>query len=335
MTARVFSLTLAVTLSAAVASFVSTLAGRQQVFRTNVTGVAVHVQVAAHGRAVSNLEASDFVMTDSGVPQEITAIDAADVPLDVSIVAQQTLWLGGFVTGNYRAEVSEIGRLMKRGDRLRVVLAGDQVIEVVPLSAPGIVPELPRKEEHCSAVYDGLASVLMRPAGPGRRHVVVVLTRGEGDGNAISHEVLMDLARRSDASVHALVTEWEYGKTIGVPARYRACAHQSADWDPRSRSRLRAISGIRELDPQRLALFNYERQRVVEIAEATGGGEIRKGLFSRSIRGPVEQALKQARSGYVLYYSPKGVRSDGWHPIQVTVARPGKFDVQVRPGYMR
>jgi VWFA-related protein len=306
-------------------------------FRAAVTGVAVHVLVRDGRRVVTDLEAGDFVLTDSGVRQEITALGAARVPLDVSLVVQQTVRLWFTATDTFRAEILEVAQLLRDSDRLRVVAAGDDVRELMPFSVPDALPEIqPSTQDTCLALFDALASVLVRGTDPGRQHVVIVMTQGEGGGDVVSGDVLTQLAQRSDARVHVLVTEKDYGRTEWrTRTREPVCPLNVADWSEGRQARLRAIDNVNKVVQWEREIWDYQRQRLVRIAEVTGGGEIRPSLFKRSIAGPVQHVLEEVRAGYVLYYEPKGAPDRGWHPIEVTVSRPGNFEVQARRGYMK
>jgi hypothetical protein len=303
-------------------------------FRSQVIGRAVPVRVHLDGRPVSDLESHEFVLRDSGVQQEVKAIGAGRVPIDVSLVVQQTLrtqWAG---KDSFRKEIREVAGLLRDGDRLRVVAAGDDVREIGPLSALGDVGAMEPQNDTCVSLYDALASVLIRPAEPGRQHVVISMSRDEGSGSIISPEVLGQIAGRSDALLHVLLFERDHDRTIWRTwTRWPVCAFMFTDWSDDRRERLRQISGMPRPSEQLRALWDQQRRRLVAIADATGGGEIRSSFFRGSIKGPVERALNEARSGYILYYEPRGVPERGWHPLQITITRPGTFEILARAGY--
>ena len=304
-------------------------------FRTSVTGRGIPVLVREGQRPVTDLRSSEFVLSDSGVEQEIRLVAPGSVSLDVSLVVQQTLRVWFTATDSFRSEVTEIARVLKKGDRLRIVSAGDQVEELIPLSERPELPDLQPKNDTCTPLYDALASVFMRPVESGRQHVVISLSRDEGWGNIVNADALTQIAQRSDAVLHVLLAERDHGRTIWRTwTRWPVCAPMFADWDTARRDRLRTISGMREVTDQDRAIFDLQRERLVSIAKATGGGEIRSGLFTGSIKDPVQRVLEEARAGYLLYYEPKGVPERGWHPIEVKVTRPGRFEVRARPGYL-
>ena len=72
---------------------------------------------------------------------------------------------------------------------------------------------------------------------------------------------------------------------------------------------------------------------LVNLARATGGDYLSASRFTRSIASAVRDVFEDVRAGYVLYYEPAGISGHGWHPIEVTLSRPGQFTIRARPGY--
>lgn len=68
------------------------------------------------------------------------------------------------------------------------------------------------------------------------------------------------------------------------------------------------------------------------MTEATGG---RFAVLGRggNLSGAFVQALDNFRQSYVLRYTVRGVPRPGWHPVEVRVRRPGRYDVLARRGY--
>lgn len=293
-------------------------------FRTAVTGASVPVLVRSDRRIVTGLTTDDFVLTDSGVRQVVTAVDGARVPLDISLVVEPTLRVEWLETTNFRAEIEAVRRLLAPNERLRVVSAG--------AGGSGTA-------RSCHTLYDAVSRVLMAPVAPGRQHFVLVLTSGEGGGSVISSDVAAAIARRSDAVMSVFMWEPRWvGAVVTITrqwVRRPMCAQSGLEWTTERHDRLRQIAGLSSTVDQTRALYQDERARLGRLAASTGGTEIRLGVFNRSIDGPLRQALEEARARYVLYYTPTGVPAMGWHPIEVTVTRPGRYDVRARPGYER
>jgi hypothetical protein len=312
-------------------------------FRGSTAAVAVHVIVRERRTPIHGLRAFEFVLTDSGVPQEITAVDATRVPIDLSLIVEQTdnreYWRQG-----YQREIADVVRLLDDDDRIRVVSVGADVWQIVPLSAREAVGAVrPPVMTSFAALHDALASVLMRRSDSTRQHVVLVLGSLFDSLSVVNADALVEIARRSDARVHVLVPN---AGTLGTRAvaRRHVAVSSNANWSDEGRrarllaigemTRRRAASSEQE-SPTALAVQDAAFRDFIRIAEESGGAQLGQGVFTGSITGPVRHVLEQVRAGYVLYYSPTGVPLKGWHPIEVKVTRQGPWEVVARRGYSR
>lgn len=308
-------------------------------FRSTVTGIAVPVLVRSSGEPVRNLTAADFVLTDSGVRQEILAADGAVVPLDITVVAQETMATVGFGIATFEDEIAKVGNAISPADRFSMMWASrDQRRRTLPV--PGNLRELAAHERRCAPVYDALSRALMQPTAPDRQSVIVLIAVGEGRGGFMSTDTTTAIARRSTARLYVVGIEPIITTGPGVIERYRSqisrsvCPDPEVNWSPERQSRLRQIALLPPFEGWR-QLWLEGKNRLVEIAELTGGREIRPTVLAGTTTGPILQVLDEVRASYVLYYTPRGVPDTGWHPISVKVTRPGNYDVRVRPGYER
>lgn len=301
-------------------------------FRASTTGVSHHVIVRRDGRAVRDLHAEDFLLTDSGVTQQVTAVDAAGVPLDISLVTEGVRY--GTAT-TFDSEMATVADLAGPRDKVRVVLTDDDQREQNVGSGRELV-EAAALRRTCFPVYDALARVLMRPTDPSRQHVVVLLTVGEGSGSVLSSAQVIEVAKRSNARVYVLSLEPAFGVTLWRQwVSDTKCARLDRDLSSDRQARMRQIELISSAAKQVRELWLDSKNRLVQIAKVTGGAELRPSVLTQSIAGPVLEALEEARSGYILRYTATNVPETGWHPITVKINRPGNYQVQVRPGYQR
>ena len=86
---RSLALTIACALAALAVAGVGARAPMQTppVFRGGTEVVSVDVTVRSNGQAVDGLRAGDFVVRDNNVVQQVEAVDASAMPLDVTILA--------------------------------------------------------------------------------------------------------------------------------------------------------------------------------------------------------------------------------------------------------
>lgn len=304
-------------------------------FRTAVLGVGHHAIVRRDGRPVRDLTAADFVVTDSGVPQQITAVDAATVPLDISLVVQEAVYGQAYAVSDFEQEMDSVAKHARPDDRVRVILAGDDQRE----HGIGGGTELIRSaaiRRTCVPVYDALARALIRRVDLDRQHVVVLISVGEGSGSLLSWSEVSEIAKRSTARIYVVSVEPLMDITIYRQEVSRVvCASVARDFSEDRQTRLKDISRRGRPTDQVRELWLDSKNRLVQLAELTGGIELRPTALRQSNTGPVLKALDDARAGYMLRYTATGVPDSGWHPITVKINRPGKYDIQARPGYQQ
>jgi hypothetical protein len=293
--------------------------------RAATNDVRVPVLVQSDGEHVPDLKAAHFSLTDSGVLQDIIAVESDTRALDLTVVAQETTQTR---SGKYQAldaEISALAKALTPADRLTVMLAGRDPRPFTPPGSQNLVKES-ELEDRCLPVYDTLARALMQPPAPDRQRVVILMTSGEGRGGFLSTDPAAEIARRANARVY--VARIENRRSVNYIAR-AVCPEVSMDFSKDREDRLRFIA-----TDTRLA-ENDQFGRLAAIAESTGGREIRAALFRESTVGPLRNMLEEIRASYVLRYTPKGVPATGWHPITVKVTKPGSYDIGARPGYER
>jgi VWFA-related protein len=283
----------------------STTSAQQQqlVLRSSTNSVAVHVLVRTSSGPVRDLTAADFVITDSGVRQDIATMTIEPLPLDVTVVVDR-LAQSEFASVKRHPQIEDIEETLTQDDRIRVVGVGADIDERSPFSPPGRAAAMaPARPSDQPALFDGVASALLRVTPPGRQHVVIVITEGYDAFSFTSAAALTDIAQRTDARMYVVVAQ---GRSVKARTLARAPSPLPLD------------DGLGSL---------------VEIARDTGGNVVSVSRLTRAITGPIRRVFSDVRAGYVLYYTPTGVSDRGWHPISVTISRPGQFEIQARPGY--
>ena len=303
-------------------------------FRATVTGIAVPVTVRSRGDAVLGLTAADFVLIDSGVPQEIVAVDAATLPLDLTVVAQETILTGGHSYGTFEKEIAAVASSTRPGDHFTVRFAGRDQRPLTPPLSP-VRKQIASLDSPCIPAYDTLARALMEPTTPDRQRVVVLVTVGEGEGGFLSTSPVRDIAQRANVRLYVVSVEPIITTIYRSFVAYSMCPDPGVDWSRDRQDRLRQVSRTRGPFDQWHQLWADGKNRLVEIAELTGGREVRPTILTQGTTGPLREVFDEIRGSYVLRYMPKGVLETGWHPIAVKITREGGFDLRVRPGYQR
>jgi len=273
-------------------------------FRSGVTAVAVDVSVRARNNPVPGLGAGDFQLLDNGVAQRIDAVSIEPIPLDISILLDVSGSSYGWVQQLER-NVAELAALLTPADRFRVVCFGLDVREVVPMQSPGEPIRLGAiPYAGGTSLYDALLLAMVHDSGPDRRHLVVPFTDGGDTTSILPVDRVIDLATRSDASVHLVLLEPNDGNPTLVPRWALPVVGRSV---------------------------TSELERIVE----SSGGRVHRPLrpFRPSVPEEIEGVLADYRTRYLLRYSPAGVAPGGWHQIEVKVPRHPRATIRARKGY--
>jgi VWFA-related protein len=304
-----FALALAATVAVA-----STSQNRQRpTFRAGTDVVTLTAFVRQGNLTVPGLTGSDFIVTDNGVRQTVTAIPGEAVPFDLTIV----LDLSGSIEGmldQLKRQVREVAALLRPDDRLRLVTFSDKIVDIF-----GFLPgdaDLPLDDLRAgplTPLYDSMAMAMMRMRPADRGQVVVLLTDGYDTSSTYSLNQVREVALRSEDVFHLFIVHEDPG-ALPVP-------HEQVDtrrfWWPEA---LDIVAG------------GPPTQIMGDIARITGG-EMSE-IFSRDhIPGDLKQAIEDFRASYILQYTVQGVDPKGRHKLTVKLNRPGDYSIRARREY--
>jgi hypothetical protein len=286
----------------------------QQIFRSGVQTVFVDVSVLKGHTPVTDLSATEFMVSDNGVPQRVEVVTDTPIPLDVSLVvnaSQVNLYygVGGRTPGvsdEAQRNVRQIASALRADDRLGIVTFASDVVETRPMTPIGSNPEVislgnPMTDALSNRyrITEALLTALTRPVLPDRRHLVVVFALGTGTPSIAPLEHLVTAARRSDALLYGVLAPTHRETRTNQPFAFY---------------------------PSEVVI----RDAVTQAAEATGG----KAYFTGDIIGAFRDVLREFRRSYVLRYTLEGVATAGWHDIVVTVPTCSTCTIRARRGYM-
>jgi VWFA-related protein len=331
---------------AAIAAGVAVLRGAAQTpaqppqtFRTGTDVVMVDVSVRDGARAVPGLGVEDFVLTDNGVRQKIASVEPTAVPIDLTLVVDVSgnargAWdkpppMAKFV-GQVQHEVAEVTRALRADDRVRLLAVDRLVQQIWPMRA--VSAQVPIRQvdfDGLPALYDTLAAALIQPVEPARRHVVIARTYGHDAISSVNAEAVREIAERSDALFHLVVSESDADRDaalIGFQCEHMGlCWPTRRFWVPFERHLVNTSPG-HPLMPD---------GRTIADGAAATGGRLHQAAFiaEPSLTGTFKRAFEDFRTSYVLRYTPSGVTRGGWHAIEVRVPRFRSYTVRSRKGY--
>ena len=285
------------------AGAVGALPQQAPTFRASADEVLIDVSVMDGRRPVQGLTAGDFVLTDNGVDQRLSAATLESGPIDLALVAQRAGNSAGLpptimpaLDVAVKTAIEDIGALLIDGDHLDVLPAERRH---GPAGSFGNL----RRVTWSSSILDELsAAMMLAPSAPGRRRLVVAVTGGVRDRSVVPPAARLAVARRTDAVLHLVsVGDREQTQAFGIGG-----------------------TGV-------LTVFGRAALPLEPLSEASGGRTYRVGP-SADITEVLGRAITEFRMRYLLRYTPTGVPREGWHEVEVRVTS-GDDDVRHRRGY--
>jgi VWFA-related protein len=194
---------LAIALAALVAA--PTVAGRQQdpvAFRATADVVMVDVTVRSGRTAVTGLTPRDFVLLDNGVAQQIDGTTIEQVPVDLTLILDVSDSTSEYIE-DFKARAQTINRMLRPGDRVRLLGVASEVTEVFPFRASGTpLPVESLRTRPGTSINDALLLSLVRAPDPGRRQLIVTFTDAIDTTSVSSASDVKTVAREARAVLH-------------------------------------------------------------------------------------------------------------------------------------
>ena len=160
----------------------------------------------------------DFVLSDSGVVQQITSTSLETLPIDVTLLLDISGSLQGPALARFKTDIQRTVNLLQPADRARLIAFADTVFEVSPLQPARTRLPLDRLSAGGQTSFsNALAAVLMLLPDAERPHLVLVFTDGVDSMSFLDGEQILKLAEYSSSSMYiALVPGSAAG--VGPPA---------------------------------------------------------------------------------------------------------------------
>jgi VWFA-related protein len=277
--------------------------------------VAVDVNVQDRSRrVVTGLKPGDFQVFDNGVPQRVHEVSYGKLPIDVTVALDVSYSVTGALLSRLRQGVLDLMRDLGSEDRLKLVLFNMRVTRTTDFTRDVAPVERAIREAKAgggTALLDAVSVAMVSATDPNRRQLIVFFTDGSDSSSTTTPETAVAVAQRTRATLAFVVPGQVPAQTI-VTARPGTSV-------PVPTVVNRYSTGL-PIPPV-----------LARLATDTGGAvlPVSAGLDLSSV---FRRVLGDFRSTYVLYYSPTGVGSTGYHRLEVKVNRNGA-QVRARRGY--
>lgn len=284
-------------------------------FRVGVEGVRVDVLVTDRNAPVRGLTAADFEVRDNGVLQKIHTASIDDDPIDTLLVLDTSVSLEGQPLRDLKGAAAALISTLRKDDRSALITFSHEIRFAADWTErqAGILEALERtRAEGLTAIHDAAyAALTLADQQPDRRLLILIFSDGADTSSWLPGEVVVDLARRSNAVIYAISADSRARPTWFRLERRYGFIHP----------------------PRRANPLEYFRPILDELSDATGGEALTM-AGSAGLEAAFLRVLSQFRSRYLLTYTPTGVDVTGWHAIEVKLKN-RRGDVRARPGYLR
>jgi hypothetical protein len=262
-------------------------------FRSGVDVVRVPVSVTVGNRPLLDLKSSDFTLQDNGVAQAFTLAAAESLPVDVTLVIDTSASVKGKALEQFNADVQRIAETLQPNDRLRLITFAGDATDVSGVQTGGVPFPLERiSAGGATSLYNALAAALMSFPQSDRPQLVFGFSDGLDNMSFLDASGLASLAGYSPAVLYLTLV-----------------------LDPK---RIESPTASPRLNNGRFVPYSGgpNRRLLTETADRTGGAVFQR-TAGTSLSALFEQALEEFRSSYVLTFTPRGVKAEGWHTLTV------------------
>lgn len=274
-------------------------------FRATSALVMVDVLVTDDRRPVTGLTARDFEILDEGVAQNIEQLYVERLPVNVIMVLDTSDSVEGERLASLKAGANAVVDRLRKMDRAAVLTFSHRLDARASLTddREGLRKSIATLTAAGStALRDGAYAGLALRAVESTRTLLLVFSDGVDTASFLEEPRVLEIARRSDATIYGIGVRDAPPPTIRGPVRFAAPRVQMATDD----------------------------RFLTKLAEETGGRLLRADR-NRDITATFERVLEEFNSRYILGFAPKST-TPGWHSLEVRLKN-RKATVLARRGY--
>jgi VWFA-related protein len=298
-----------------------------QTFRVSVDAVRVDVLVTDGRNPIAGLSADNFELRDNGVVQQIESVSVEDVALSVMLAFDTSASVAGRPLEHLKEAATAVVALLTPADRAALMTFTGAMRLHTPWTTDHAALQAGIAQATASGattLHDAAyAALTLRDSRPGRA-LVLIFSDGADTASWLPGKNVLDIARRNEAVVYAVA--------LRTLPRDRGLDSWTVTDPAVAGYRLDFRSGLQ--DTIAAAKPEVLMEPFLEALAAETGGKVLNAERSDQLQAAFVQIVKEFRSRYLLTYTPRGVDSGGWHPIQVTLEG-RKGTVTARRGYLR
>lgn len=320
------------------------------VIRMNTDYVSIDVKALnrAAGRTVSGLKASDFVVYENGVRQQISNFSEEDVPFNLALLID--------TSGSTREDVSTMRRAALRfleelrpQDRIAIIQFNKEVELLADLTSDRTKVEQALEKLKAgsgTSYYDALLLTIDEVfKGVSGRKAIVALTDGVDSYGFSTYEQILPKLESVGAGTYFLELDTELFTQAGMVRDCNEESHFEFSGKQLKKYVKEYVKGGSELDYHRHCmlqkmermqinrrLYESARRELREFAKQTGG-RVYPVKSLQQLEPAYSQIAAEIRTQYSIAYYPKNDRHDGkWRALRIEIKRPG-VEAHTRPGY--
>lgn len=332
----------------------------QTTIKSNVVLVNAPVTVRdSKDQMVTSLQATDFRLTDHGVPQKVSHFDVGTDPLSLVVLIETSSRVAPLLPAVQKSGILITETILGQNGEAAIVGFNDTIDKLLPFSKNPDAIQNTVAQIHASTsgsrLYDAMGvGVEMltglpeaTPDTPGRRRVLLVVSEATDVG---SQAKLGEVLRKAQL---ANVTIYSVGLSTTRALLQQEPKQNHTDISPPGTYPLPPIPGKppvpEEEDPRlnntvdlmALAVWavSHIADRVsahaLEVAAVATGGAHFATFKDRTIEKALDEIGGELHTQYTLSYAPTGSTEEGYHEIKVSLADPKYRNLKLRsrPGY--
>ena len=179
-------------------------------FRSGIELVESDVSVMRGGQPVQGLRATDFVLSDNGVAQQVDSVMLDRLPLSVTLVLDTSESVAGDRLAHLVQAGEGIAAALRADDRAALITFSNVVDERVPMTADlnAIRASLQAiRGAGATALRDAVHLALEVQPHDRTRPLVLVFTDGRDTASWLTESAVVESARRIGVVIHAVRVE--------------------------------------------------------------------------------------------------------------------------------